>query len=111
MLIGQIQAYIFTILATVYIGSAAQAENELKMKKKRKEVKIMSSVDLIAVASIFTAGLLWPLALLPCHRRRLSFGPALGAIAQQPDEANTIRTLFVGLAMVESTGIYVWLFP
>ena len=46
-----------------------------------------------------------------------SIGPALGegravaqalsAIAQQPDETNTItRTLFVGLAMVESTAIY-----
>ena len=46
-----------------------------------------------------------------------SIGPALGearavaqaisAIAQQPDEANTItRTLFVGLAMIESTAIY-----
>jgi F-type H+-transporting ATPase subunit c len=46
-----------------------------------------------------------------------SIGPALGesralaealdAIARQPDEANTItRTLFVGLAMVESTAIY-----
>jgi F-type H+-transporting ATPase subunit c len=32
---------------------------------------------------------------------------ALSSIAQQPDEANTItRTLFVGMAMVESTGIY-----
>ena len=32
---------------------------------------------------------------------------ALSALAQQPDEANTItRTLFVGLAMVESTAIY-----
>jgi F-type H+-transporting ATPase subunit c len=32
---------------------------------------------------------------------------ALGAIAQQPDKANVItRTLFVGLAMVESTAIY-----
>ena len=32
---------------------------------------------------------------------------ALQAIAQQPDEANTItRTLFVGMAMVESTAIY-----
>jgi F-type H+-transporting ATPase subunit c len=29
------------------------------------------------------------------------------ALAQQPDEANTItRTLFVGLALVESTAIY-----
>jgi len=46
-----------------------------------------------------------------------SLGPALGegralsqalsAIAQQPDESGTItRTLFVGLAMVESTAIY-----
>ncbi|MFO7536569.1 MAG: F0F1 ATP synthase subunit C [Chloroflexota bacterium] len=46
-----------------------------------------------------------------------SIGPALGqgraiaqalsAIAQQPDEANNIsRTLFVGLAMIESTAIY-----
>jgi F-type H+-transporting ATPase subunit c len=32
---------------------------------------------------------------------------ALGAIAQQPDITNTItRTLFVGLAMIESTAIY-----
>ena len=32
---------------------------------------------------------------------------ALTAIAQQPDETTTItRTLFVGMAMVESTAIY-----
>jgi F-type H+-transporting ATPase subunit c len=32
---------------------------------------------------------------------------ALSALAQQPDESNTItRTLFVGLAMIESTAIY-----
>jgi F-type H+-transporting ATPase subunit c len=32
---------------------------------------------------------------------------ALTAIAQQPDESNTItRTLFVSLAMIESTAIY-----
>jgi F-type H+-transporting ATPase subunit c len=32
---------------------------------------------------------------------------ALAAIAQQPDEANTIsRTLFISLAMIESTAIY-----
>lgn len=46
-----------------------------------------------------------------------SIGPALGearalsealrAIAQQPDERATLtRTLFVGLAMIESTAIY-----
>lgn len=32
---------------------------------------------------------------------------ALASMARQPDEASTItRTLFVGLAMVESTAIY-----
>jgi F-type H+-transporting ATPase subunit c len=32
---------------------------------------------------------------------------ALRSIAQQPDESGTIvRTLFVGLAMIESTAIY-----
>ena len=32
---------------------------------------------------------------------------ALGALAQQPDSASTItRTLFVGLAMIESMAIY-----
>jgi F-type H+-transporting ATPase subunit c len=32
---------------------------------------------------------------------------ALASIAQQPDEASTItRTLFVGLAMIESSAIY-----
>ena len=43
------------------------------------------------------------------QRRGLSrrHQPPLQAIAQQPDEANTLtRTLFVGLAMVESTAIY-----
>jgi len=36
LLIGQIQAYIFTVLATVYIASATQAENEIKMKKVKE---------------------------------------------------------------------------
>jgi F-type H+-transporting ATPase subunit a len=36
LLIGQIQAYIFTVLATVYIASAVQTENELKMKKGKE---------------------------------------------------------------------------
>jgi len=36
-----------------------------------------------------------------------ALGDAMLAIAQQPDAANTIsRTLFVGLAMVETTAIY-----
>lgn len=68
----------------------------------------MSETTLVAMISIATAGLTTALG---------GIGPALGegrvaaealrAIAQQPDEANTItRTLFVSLAMVESTAIY-----
>ena len=68
----------------------------------------MDSVTLIGVISVLTSGLTIALG---------SIGPGLGegravadglrAIAQQPDEANTItRTLFVGLAMIESLAIY-----
>ncbi len=68
----------------------------------------MSSVDLIAVASIFTAGITMAIgSIAPAIGEGIALARALGAIAQQPDEANTItRTLFVGLAMVESTAIY-----
>jgi F-type H+-transporting ATPase subunit c len=46
-------------------------------------------------------------SIAPAIGEGIALARALGAIAQQPDEANTItRTLFVGLAMVESTGIY-----
>lgn len=37
LVIGQIQAYIFTVLTTVYIASATQTENELKIKDKERK--------------------------------------------------------------------------
>ncbi len=68
----------------------------------------MSSIDMIAVASIVTAGITMAIGSIgPAIGQGMAVARALGAIAQQPDEANTItRTLFVGLAMVESTAIY-----
>jgi F-type H+-transporting ATPase subunit c len=68
----------------------------------------MSSIDMIAVASIVTAGITIAIGSIgPAIGEGMALARALGAIAQQPDEANTItRTLFVGLAMVESTAIY-----
>jgi F-type H+-transporting ATPase subunit c len=68
----------------------------------------MDSTTLIAMASIITAGLAMAIG---------GIGPALGegravstarsSLAQQPDAATTItRTLFVGLAMIESIAIY-----
>jgi F-type H+-transporting ATPase subunit c len=68
----------------------------------------MQDMSLIAIVSIVTAGLTIAIGSLgPAFGEARALAQALSAIAQQPDEANTItRTLFVGLAMVESTAIY-----
>ncbi len=68
----------------------------------------MDSVTLIAAVSIFTAGLTIAIGSIgPALGEGRAAAQALAAIAQQPDEANTItRTLFVSLAMIESTAIY-----
>ena len=43
----------------------------------------------------------------PRARRSQAIQQALSSIAQQPDEAGSIsRTLFIGLAMIESIAIY-----
>jgi F-type H+-transporting ATPase subunit c len=60
------------------------------------------------MVSIITAGLTIAIGSIgPAFGEARALAQALSAIAQQPDEADTItRTLFVGLAMVESTAIY-----
>lgn len=46
-------------------------------------------------------------SIAPALGEGRALSQALNAIAQQPDETPSItRTLFVGLAMVESTAIY-----
>jgi len=66
------------------------------------------SVALVALGSIVTAGLTIAVGSLgPAFGEGRAVSQALSAIAQQPDAAPTItRTLFVGLAMIESTAIY-----
>ncbi|RJR54813.1 MAG: F0F1 ATP synthase subunit C [Desulfobacteraceae bacterium] len=68
----------------------------------------MDSISLIGTASIVTAGLTIAIgAIGPALGEGRAVAQALSAIAQQPDEGGTItRTLFVGLAMIESTAIY-----
>ncbi len=68
----------------------------------------MNEISMIAMTSIITAGLTIAIGSIgPALGESRALAQALSAIAQQPDEANTItRTLFVGLAMVESTAIY-----
>jgi len=68
----------------------------------------MDNLALIGVVSIFTAGITIAIgSIAPALGEGRAVAQALSSIAQQPDETNTItRTLFVGLAMVESTAIY-----
>ena len=68
----------------------------------------MTSITLIGMASIITAGLTIAIGSIgPALGEGRAVATALSSIAQQPDEKNTItRTLFVGLAMIESTAIY-----
>ena len=68
----------------------------------------MESLSLIGIVSIATAGLTIAFGSIgPALGQGRAVSQALSSIAQQPDEANTItRTLFVGLAMIESTAIY-----
>ena len=68
----------------------------------------MIDPTLIAVASIVTAGLTIAVGSIgPAFGEARTAAQALASLAQQPDEANTItRTLFVSLAMIESTAIY-----
>jgi len=68
----------------------------------------MNGDELIALVSIVTAGLTMAIGSIgPALGEARAVAQALSAIAQQPDEsANITRTLFVGLAMIESTAIY-----
>jgi len=68
----------------------------------------MDNVGLIGAVSILTAGLTIAIGSLgPAFGEARTAAQALASIAQQPDESNTItRTLFVSLAMIESTAIY-----
>jgi F-type H+-transporting ATPase subunit c len=68
----------------------------------------MDSMTIIAVASIITAGITIAVGVIgPALGEGKAVATALTSLAQQPDASATItRTLFVGLAMIESTAIY-----
>ena len=68
----------------------------------------MDNMTIIAVASIAIAGITTGFGCMgPALAEGRAVATALTSLAQQPDAAATItRTLFVGLAMIESTAIY-----
>jgi F-type H+-transporting ATPase subunit c len=68
----------------------------------------MEHLALVAVVSIIGGALCIAVgSIAPAIGEARALTQALSSIAQQPDETNSIvRTLFVGMAMVESTAIY-----
>lgn len=68
----------------------------------------MDNVSVIGVVSIAAAALCMAIGSIgPALGEGKAIAQALGSIAQQPDESGTIsRTLFIGLAMIESIAIY-----
>jgi F-type H+-transporting ATPase subunit c len=68
----------------------------------------MDSSTLIAIFSIATAGITIAVgSMCPALGEGRAVATALTSLAQQPDASATItRTLFVGLAMIESLAIY-----
>lgn len=68
----------------------------------------MDNTTLIAMVSIIAAGLTTAVGcMIPAIGQGKAIEKALQSIAQQPDVDQTItKTLFVGLAMLESLAIY-----
>jgi F-type H+-transporting ATPase subunit c len=68
----------------------------------------MDNIGLIALVSLVTAGLTMCIgSIAPAIGESKAISAALNSLAQQPDASSTMtRTLFVGLAMIESLGIY-----
>jgi F-type H+-transporting ATPase subunit c len=68
----------------------------------------MDSMTMIAAISITIAGITTGFGTMgPALAEGRAVAAAMASLAQQPDASATItRTLFVGLAMIESTAIY-----
>jgi F-type H+-transporting ATPase subunit c len=65
-------------------------------------------MTVIGITSIVAAALCMAIgSIAPALGEAKAIVQALSSMAQQPDEAGTIsRTLFIGLAMIESIAIY-----
>ena len=68
----------------------------------------MDGIHFVAAVSMVTAGLTIAIgSIAPAIGEARALVRALESLVQQPDVSNTVtRTLFVGMAMIESTAIY-----
>jgi F-type H+-transporting ATPase subunit a len=98
ILVGLVQAYIFSVLAAVIsAGALARSRNEGGRKKMTVQMlSIIGAVVAVAVGSIS-----------PALAEGRAIAAAMEGIARQPEAAGSLsRTLFVGLAMIETMAIY-----
>jgi F-type H+-transporting ATPase subunit a len=109
LLTGLVQAYIFAVLAMVFITAAVEdgARKPPNASPPFPNKRIPDGLS-SSVASIFCAAFAVAFgAIGPALAEGRAVAAAMDAIARQPEAANTIsRTLFVGLAMIETTAIY-----
>ncbi|WP_339743580.1 F0F1 ATP synthase subunit C [uncultured Rubinisphaera sp.] len=93
---------------TAETSGGESKQSDTQSKSKSADVYKLDNVGLVAMCSILVAGLTIAIGSIgPAFGEGRAVAQALTSIAQQPDSSNTItRTLFVGLAMIESTAIY-----
>ena len=102
LLTGAVQAYIFTVLAMVFIARAVSDGRPANSKKGGQRMNWIEIVSIARAAFAVSFG-----ALGPALAEGRAVAAAMDAIARQPESAGTLsRTLFVGLAMIETTAIY-----
>jgi F-type H+-transporting ATPase subunit c len=82
---------------------------KLKKQPKRNKEKSMSDMNWIVLGSTVAALLAMAIGvLLPALAMGKAISSALDALSRQPEaEKSIMRTLFIGLAMIESLAIYV----
>ena len=79
----------------------AEVSNVMELAELRSETLLQMVRYIVAGATIAIG------SVGPAFAEGKALAQALEAIARQPDASGTVsRTLFVGLAMVESTAIY-----
>lgn len=68
----------------------------------------MDNITIVAIVSIVISGITTAIGVFaPSLAEGRAVAAAMESLAQQPDASPTItRTLFMGLAMIESSGIY-----
>ena len=99
LLTGAVQAYIFSVLAMVFIGGAMAAKRHNRTRQTH-ELDPDRQHPRRRPCGIFGA-------IGPALGEGRAVAAAMDAIARQPEAANTLsRTLFVGLAMIETMAIY-----